>query len=580
MIRKTTIDEIVSLIRHHDLFIFVGAGISIAKPSSLLTFRELQNQMIWALCHNLEPLLKDSYRPIYNAINSEEYNDPTVFKLLNVPPEYLFMLCKKGIMTNDSEKYLALEPLNALRGDHPNQNHLILANLLLRGYIPAIFTTNFDLLIESAIKRVTSRKRRSINRCWRIEQFIKASGKTPALFKLHGSVDDLDSIVISLDEIGKRAALGKLNLLQSFLENHYVLFSGYRGADIDIFGYLASTKCKGIIWNARFENSIIPKIRKLLDIKNASLIVGDTGYVFKQILKSLNIIVPRVEENNSANRVEVLERYYESFVRWADKIEISSKLAIVGDLWEYIGEWEKAIIFFNSGLKMADNSNDIYMKDHFLGELAGLFYNIGKYQEAWNYCIILQSNAEKLPPARRLPTYIDTLQLMGLIEARSDAKKGYNYIMQSLDYQEQLEEIDHEFRYEKSRILINAGSILHNTKHLDEAAECYKRALPICDEFGDIRGRATILENLGSIFLAQERYDECFSLYGDAEYLFYETGDLSYLSKFLLNLAKAYYRKDIKKKARELAQIAMEYFRILSDKENLKIAQQLFNACE
>lgn len=581
MITKTTIDEIVALIRQHDLFFFVGAGISIAQPSFLLTFSELQNQIIWALCHDFEPPLKENYRPIYDAINAEEYHDPTVRKFLNIPPEYLFELCKKEILgINNSEEYLALEPLNAFRGSLPNRNHLILVDLLLRGFIPAIFTTNFDFLIDHAIERASSKARKNINRRWRKEQFITANTKTPTLFKLHGSVDDLESIVISLDEIGKRAASEKLNSLQHYLEKYHVYFCGYRGADLDIFSYLASTKCKGIIWNARRENSIISKIRTLLDAQDGSLIVGDLGPILEQLAKNLNLVVPSLDSDISQNHSHVLEGYYKSFVGWAGKVATSSKLAIIGGLWEYLGEWDKALQYFNAGLELSGTSGDINTHNTFLQKLAGVSYELGNYREAKDSCSILLHNADNLAPPLRLYQYINTLQLMGLIESKEDIMKGAMLLTQSLGYQEQLEKIDPKTKYLKGDILLNIAKMFYNAHLLDEALGYYKSALTLHDEFGDIQGRAMILANIGSIFLQKEQYNDCIDLYGDSEYLLNETGDIPNLAKIHLNLARAYHKMGILNKSKEYAQSAIKYYKILSDVENVEIAIQLLKECE
>ena len=573
MISKITIDEIVALIRRHDLFFFVGAGISIAKPSFLLTFRELQNKMIWALCHDFEPLLKNNYRPIYDAIDADKYNDPTVIKFLNIPPEYLFEICNKEIVgTNNSEKYLALEPLNAFRGGLPNRNHRILVNLLLRSFTPAIFTTNFDLLFERAIEDASSKIGKNITRCWRIEQFITVNTDTPTLFKLHGSVDDSESVVISLDEIGKRAATAKLKSFQHFLENYYIFFCGYRGADIDIFSYLASTKCKGIIWNAHNENRIIPKIKMLLDAQDGSLIVGDLGHILEQLSENLNLGVPILDNDNSKDRSDVLATYYKSFIGWAGKVDHSSKLAIVGDLWEYVGEGAKAMQYFNAGLELSVTSIDMNTHNTFLQKLANVCYKLRNYRGAKELCSILLYNADSLAPALRLYQYINTLQLMGLIESKDDIKKGAMLLTQSLGYQEQLEKIDPKSRYLKSDILLNIATMFHKAHLLDEALGYYKSALTIYDEFGDIHGRAKILENIGSIFMQKDRYDDCIDLYGDSEYLLNETGDIPNLAKIHLNLARAYHKLGMLDKSKEYAKSASRYYKMLSDKQNFDLA--------
>lgn len=573
---KNNIDQIVDLIERRELFLFVGAAISIAKPSGLLGFRDLQNEVIWALCQELETDLRNTYEHIYSEIKYEIVTSEIASKFLRIAPEYLFLLCKRGMLRKEkTNDYYYLQPLNTFRNSIPNQNHLIIAKLLTGGHIPAIFTTNFDLLLESAIDQleVNMKNKSQIVKYWRTEHFNETKGDNPKIFKLHGSIDDFESVIISLDEIGKRATFGKLKSLKYFLENYYVLFLGYRGADLDIFSYLASTKCRGIIWNDLSEENILPKVKNLLKKQNGSVITGDLNNIFSEISTELNLDKLEVNYDIKSESINIEQK----FVKWASEIDILSRIIIIGDIWEYLGEWATGMKFFVSGLKLCKRTEDKPIENTFLGRLAGVCYKTERFGEVKRYCHVILHNAKGFAPVQKLSEYIPTLQLLGLIEAQVDLKKGIKLIIESLEYQEQLEEIDPKTRWRKGEILQNAGNIFYKAGVMDEAMENFKGALKIYDEFGNVHGRAAILGNMGSILLTQAKYEDCIDLYGEAKYLYMETGDVVELSLIILNLAYAYYEKGMKEEAKEHANIAKAFFNMLSDKKRYTKATELLN---
>ncbi len=570
--KTITIDRIIELIEKRELVFFVGAGISIAKPSNLLNFIELQNKTIWALNHELPPNLRKYYEQIYYEIERGEVESTVGRKFLNIPPEYVYKLCKESLICKDSNnKNFSIEPLNIFRNAKPNKNHFTLAKLLLGKYIPTVFTTNFDLLIENSIQQLSKEEDSKIVKKWKLDQFAIVDNSIPTFYKLHGCINDPSSIVISLDEIGKRCTSSKLTSLKYYLENYYTIFLGYKGADLDIFSYLATSRCKGIIWNTRSEESTLEKIKKLLKVKNGYFIIGDLCDIFETLMAKFKFC----QNNNIGTEKSKNESGFDNFTRWSKNSEIYSKIVIIGDLWSYTEYWGKALEFYKFGWKWSKESNQKDIESIFIGRMASVFYKINKYNDVVNCCNLLINNAKGFSPALRLLEYITSLQLLGLVEAKSDPQKANNYFIQCLKYQEKLEKIDKYTRYKKIDILINAGNNLFKGKLFDEAKEIYNNALIICDEFGDVHGRARVLANIGSINLEQNKLDNSISLYKEAEYLFEETSDINELADVLLNLSKAHYRKKIKKKAKQYARKAMIYYDVLLANEQYNNALEI-----
>lgn len=111
----------------------------------------------------------------------------------------------------------------------------ILTDLVRKKIIKQILTVNFDLLIENELNN-------EINIIYKNGDFIPKNIKNSFYVKLHGSCEEIDSIVASIDEIesNKDAVplLLKRNLLKFFYDSCNFIFIGYSFNDedlIDIF---------------------------------------------------------------------------------------------------------------------------------------------------------------------------------------------------------------------------------------------------------------------------------------------------------------------------------------------------------
>jgi len=554
---------------------FTGAGISLAPPSNLIMFNQLQNEIIWALHQNLPEGLKQTYDVIYDEIRNKGKKSETANKFLNIPPEYIFELCKKGMLyENGTDAHYELKPLNAFRDAKPNLNHLHLTRFLLTGYTPAIFTTNFDLLIESGIDRLS----RNINNCirvnkrWRGEHFKNEEYSAGQYFKLHGCIEDPESIIVSLNDIGKRCT-NQLPALKHYLENYHVFFAGYRGADLDIFIHLATIQCKGIIWNGYTEDAIIPKVRYLLEKQKATVIVGDVSDILNEISSNIGLSQFSLDETQKYPKIDFLNE----FNLWANKIEPISIITILGDLWEYIGEWDKALIFFRSGYNLTQKYYDKHTENVLLSRLASLFYKKKEYEKVRKYCNLALKNAKDFPAPLQLYEYVNTLQLLGLVDAHKDLIESLTLYQRALDYQEQLEQIHPQTRRGKADILLNVAVNFKRARRFDDSVKYCKSALEIYDEFGDVQGRASSLACIGSILLEQEKQNECLVYYKEAEYLFNETGNIYKLSRLCHDMARIYFKNNNRTEAKRYAEMSLVYYETISDQEECDKARELLN---
>lgn len=322
---KTTpeIEEILREISTTDasLVIFCGAGISINSglPSAIALLDKVLISLQVDL-HDKDELIRPDWS-------------------LCMPFEVFFEI----FLENTKEHQI----LNIFREGKPSTNHFFLVECKRKALTKEIYTTNFDLLIEQAF----SQEHEELL-VYKTEQtFTKADATTQSckLIKVHGSIDDAESIRTTLSTIANRK------------------LSTEREKIIDkIFG-VPDAKRKVLVLGYSFSDifDIVPRIEKIFAPKTKVFVIEHSN----NIITKEQVVVESVsarEENNplkkyDGKRVKVNT---DSFIRWFwDRLDSSyNKAKDTTDVWsKYVDEWIKG---FHSS----------YLKYTILGQL---FYRVG-----------------------------------------------------------------------------------------------------------------------------------------------------------------------------------------------------------
>ncbi len=570
--REGSIKDVVKHVERRELVIFAGAGISIARPSSLVGFLDLQNEVLWALHRQLAAHLSRHYRDVYGEIRSKQLEGTVSTKASNVPPEYVMELCKRELeCTTDDRRHFALEPILTFSKAVPNANHIALAGLLYTKQVRAVFTTNFDTLIEQAYALLRPSDSKRVLKVYKtLEDFSSARGFPRGLYKLHGCITEPNSIVTSLDDVGRRAVQQKYNSFKTALKRYVVLFIGYRGADLDIFGSLATSACRRIIWNTLSRDRIIDKMVALLRQKPSVILEMDLCEVLTELWPGTDHSYLEAPSGWDAEQdVSSL------LAHWAEHADRNSIRLILGDFWDYIGERDIARKFYRSGRISAARKQDVALRNTFVAREAGLLYGLGHLREARRLCLICLQAAETLPPALRLYEFVTSLQLLALIEARHNPKQAIDLFIQIHEYQDMLQKIAPDLAYRKAILLLNAGNALYRVGFSEHALGFYREALKIFDEKGDVLGRARTLNNMGNIYRDKGRITESIQLYRDSMYLLRETSAIAELPGVYLNLACLYSQQGTYDEVNEFANLAKGCFKLIGNEEGCLKAQEL-----
>ncbi len=175
-VARMTIDPIKNLMIDGDRKVFfVGAGVSKDWPSCCFTGPELSCLIVESCVTDL-PSFEKYARVITRII---KYNQ----KASRL--EVLLDIARQGIGKEVFQIFRIFEK------SKPNLNHFFLAGAICEGYI--VVTTNFDNLIEEAYKQIAPGKPLNLILYDKdFNRWLNTNRNEPALFKLHGTILDLD----------------------------------------------------------------------------------------------------------------------------------------------------------------------------------------------------------------------------------------------------------------------------------------------------------------------------------------------------------------------------------------------------
>lgn len=519
---KRLAEEVRNDMRGGNLVVFCGAGISKDFPSLLPD--------AWTLMDMVCCEFTGKYRPY--------------IKKLDLRPEVLFQIISKY----ETENLINL--LNYILSSVSfNSNHMFLSNVLSMGN--NVITTNFDSLIEEACAN---------NKV----PYQKTYGELknhPMLFKIHGSIEDGKSLMMTINHVHKGLSNEKLSLLKFIANNKSLLVLGYSGYDqLDIMPALTQCVFRNILWinhqpNTNRPNFSTPKNVFIKNLKNLKYIALNTNSLISELMEET--IKSHNKNYRASKKVKIPEGLHPKVAidvlmhlnEYSQVIKLISDNNLVGDIYFDINKYKAA-----RGLRQID---DI---DH---ETQSLFSRIMALTE--------EERKEYFPFMAQFATSLrDLLGMADAVEKCLDHFKSPN-----LDLYEAALEISFRLnkfgKYEISeRLLIkvlnfadNDGNLLLNArantiycdlictkyagtndmaKYYPTALEYINRAIFLLDEdiYNDKFYLYSAKHNKAMILRYLKDYDEAERIYNDVMNYF-QTRNVGLYIQVLYNMAYLYY---------------------------------------
>jgi NAD-dependent SIR2 family protein deacetylase len=454
------LEEILSELLEDEasLIIFCGAGISI--NSGLPSAIPLLDKILASL--QIEPKDKDELIHLNYT--------------LAMPFEVFFEI----FFENTNEHQI----LDIFKEGEPSTNHLFILKCVQKKLTNKIYTTNFDLLIEKAFQS----KGQELFVYKNEKEFLKVESSTTKclLVKLHGSIDDIDSIRTTLSTIA--------NKKQSVI----------REKIIDGIFTKSNEKCKILILGYSFSDifDIVPGIEKIHS-PIASLFIVEHN---KDILNKENVVVDSLFskpeefylEKFSGRRIKVNT---DRFIKWIwEKIDTDfTEVKKQNEVWsKRVEEW---INGFNSK----------YLNFTIIGQI---FYRLGNYTLALKYHQkSLEANNNSNPRGEGA-----SYNNIGLIQ--NDLKAYDNAIENFLKAKQIFDELN--FHYGMAATLTNLGLSYIYLPDKIKSFLCLKKSLQISRNYDFREKRICESDALCNLGLLYEKNGD----YPSAIYYFNQTLDI------------------------------------------------------
>lgn len=441
----------------------------------------------------------------------------------------------------------------------PNKNHFLIADLVLKGVINDVYTTNFDLLLEKAFEDRGLKRSVDYEVFYNEQDFENVNAcKLPRIIKLHGSAEDYNSIRITIDKVSSRTNVNyRKNVIEAMVsknEDEKLLILGYSCSDIfDIVPAIENSKTPHCaIINLRHDKveEIYPLPVKWPKDKSCTF----TGLEIKMPTdKFIDFLYQFYQLDNSFDSVNqitgsyLLEKYvsplFDSFVY------SSNKHLILAEIKRMIGEFSQSndivqqVLSGDASIEeisMRKSQEYLYAKNEFgdsnihqalldfdrsvitrLSENAAFCDNLkciemATHFNANNYKSFFDVFSHLLDENKRylVQNYVgicgiifdNSIGILGailgkcscLIELSNDVSVEYilNCVENLVDQHKSL-----DIGSELSLVLLNTQGIFYNKKRQYSKSYCLlEKACELADHVGDVHRLGVILVNLVSTY--------------------------------------------------------------------------------
>jgi tetratricopeptide (TPR) repeat protein len=253
----------------------------------------------------------------------------------------------------------------------------------------------------------------------------------------------------------------------------------------------------------------------LLDFANATAYVGDVRYDLRRER------IPQLEAQAAAAR------------RLGQRQQEGNALGNLGLAYLYLGEYQRAIAYYEQALVISREIGDRRGEGTALGNLGLAYYSLGEYQRA------IETLEQRLVIAREIGDRRGegtALGNLGLAYANlGDYQRAIEYYEQALAVMRDLGD-----RRAEGSILGNLGSAYYSLGEYQRAIETLEQALVISREIGDRRGEGSDLGNLGLAYADLGEYQRAIAYYEQALVISREIGDIAGVARNSWNLGLLY----------------------------------------
>ena len=215
------------------------------------------------------------------------------------------------------------------------------------------------------------------------------------------------------------------------------------------------------------------------------------------------------------------------------KVNIGNLLIELGNLYNYLGQYQSAKSFYEEALEIFENIEDKQGEAGCLGNLGVIYKNLGEYQNSLAFY------------HKSLEIFREIDNKQGEANALGNLGTVYSFLgdyQQAILFHQKSLEIKIEIRNKQGEAnsLGSLGNIYSMQKHYQQGIFFYKKSLEIFRELRNKRGESASLANLGNIYRNIERYQQAITFLQEALAIKREIGDRRGEAQCLDNLGSTY----------------------------------------
>jgi len=617
---ESAINVSASSINAGQTVIFCGAGVS--RDSGFPVVEEFVPYVLLTLCVSSEeiPAIEASLKAIADAQQRQDRLKQIIAKKMEVSPEVVgkiinslpFEAFMETLRENSKiDELFTIYDAEAYEPHvEPNSNHVILARLAATGKVRTIVTTNFDQLIEKALGQEGRLAGRDYDVVYREEDFerIDWAHDRCRLIKIHGSVDDKQSMAITMTQVAKQelsaARAGIIRHVFSQGGHQQVLTLGYSCSDVfDLSPQIVALKdnLKKVSVVEHVGGPKIENIRNKEDknpfkaFDNSTRLFLNTSdlvealwkatlkepYQYYKALKTSPDWKAKVQawcansvhEQSEAIKDAILGRIFNAICEWRaargrdERVCAYAKehansgleghaMLNMGNACMHLGEYPKAIGLYEQALEIAQRIEEVQGEGSTLASMGTACMHLGDYPKA----IGLYQQALEI--FRRIGDAWgggDALANMG------NAYLELGDYPKAIELYEQAQEIAHPIGNVRGSTLGNMGLAYAHLGEYPKAIELYEQRLEIARRVGDALAEGHALGNMGNAYDDLGEHRKAIELYEQRLEIAQRIEDVGGEASTLGNMGLAYAHLGEYPKAIGLYQQALEIFRRLRD---------------
>ncbi len=472
----------------------------------------------------------------------------------------------------------------------PNTNHLLIAHCCKVGIAKIIYTTNFDLLIETAFKVVGLEEGKDYLVFSNEKEFkkglslIEKNDKRIKLFKLHGSIHDKTTIRTTLESIGRIDWLvERSKVIQyafSYKTNSAAIIQGYSFSDFfDINTVLVKLKKAKRIFCVEHVNEI--EKGTLFDLTTEKLSINLSN-TFKGIkLKSNNSQVTEFiwqlnkfsRLNNKSFYNKTTTQWKNNIYAWRNKFLPSLKEYIIAQLYFDLNKTEEALKWNLKGKRVASKLGLVKSKLNLFYQAAALRHRKGTKRDI---SIAKRLSAELLSMSidlKNKSTIASSINMEALILMHNEG----NYIEAKKKYESSLPIFKQiQDKRGEAITLLSIGSCYRHLEDFDSAIHFHNQSLRLRKKLGDFPGMSRCYQGLGNIFLVQNKINQAYNYYKLFKKLCEQISDVWGAATANYKLAECLSQSDNPDRIEEAIELCNASLEVRGSNKNREYADCLF----